>query len=257
MLRAVLLALLLTACSPTDSPDSGGGAPVVTPVPVPDGGAGKAVRDEPTVRLPRTVAEKRCMRYLPLFVRASKEAFGVDDYTALLMAQAMQESTCDPNAKSPVGANGLDQFMYTTALDMIKRGRCTFLGNPRSRAGVEQLMLNPEWSARCGARYMADLIKFVKKYWTGTDAYMAALACFNGGCGWIVKERKKALSKGEPDVYCNSTRKSCIRSAANCKENNRYPVVIFTKRLPPLLEMGVAHNGMAVLSYEGAICNVE
>lgn len=85
----------------------------------------------------------------------------------LLKAQALAESRLDPNARSPVGAVGLTQFMRSTWKWVTgkKRGR-----------------RNPERSIAAQAKYMSYLFGRV-----GPDANVV-LAAYNWGEGNVKKK---------------------------------------------------------------------
>lgn len=74
-----------------------------------------------------------------------RKAFAAEGVPAEIAWLAEAESTFNPNARSPVGAKGLFQFMPETAKGL---GLSTFLPDDRT---------NPEKSARAAARYLREL----------------------------------------------------------------------------------------------------
>lgn len=93
----------------------------------------------------------------------------------LLKAQAMQESSLDPLAESPAGAQGLCQFMPATWDEWSKRLK------------IEDAdPFNPQHAIQCQSAYMAWLLDRLD-----SDIYKA-LAAYNWGIGnlkRVVKER--------------------------------------------------------------------
>jgi soluble lytic murein transglycosylase-like protein len=82
----------------------------------------------------------------------------------LLARQAWQESSFDPNAQSPAGAQGLLQFMPATWAQYGGGGN----------------VFDPQTAATAGAQYMAALFKQF-------GAWSLALAAYNAGPGNVSK----------------------------------------------------------------------
>lgn len=104
----------------------------------------------------------------------------------LLKAQCIAESALDPFAVSPVGAQGLCQFMPNTWADMQKRN--ADLVSP----------FIPESSIYAAAMYMADLNRFWRSPRPHKDRYCLAMASYNAGAGNLVKAQRLATDK----VHC-------------------------------------------------------
>lgn len=98
--------------------------------------------------------------------------YGVDPN--ILLLQARKESTFNPRAVSPKGAQGLMQFMPGTA----------------ARFGVDPF--NPRSAIEGGARYMAQLLSMFG------GNYSLALAGYNAGEGRVLKSLKEG--KGIPNI---------------------------------------------------------
>lgn len=98
--------------------------------------------------------------------------YGVDPN--ILLLQMRKESSFNPKAVSPKGAEGLMQFMPGTA----------------ARFGVDPF--NPRSAIEGGARYMAQLLSMF-----GGD-YSLALAGYNAGEGRVLKSLKEG--KGIPNI---------------------------------------------------------
>ena len=102
-------------------------------------------------------------------------AFGVSA-AHWVSAQCYQESGFDPDALSPVGAQGLMQLMPAT--DMMIDG--------------DMDGFDPEGNIENGVKYLADQYRRLSEIPHATDRLKAALASYNGGRGYI----NKALAIG-------------------------------------------------------------
>ncbi|WP_374034211.1 lytic transglycosylase domain-containing protein [Bdellovibrio bacteriovorus] len=91
----------------------------------------------------------------------------------LLLSLIRQESSFNPNTKSPVGATGLMQIMPRTAKDLKKR------------VVTDKELLDPSSNIQLGARYFAALVKEFK------NDHMKALASYNAGSGNVRKWMKR------------------------------------------------------------------
>lgn len=116
--------------------------------------------------------ERACARWLPRW-----------DWRRLL-AQLYQESLCDPMAQSPVGAEGIAQFMPDTWHHDVIRG----MGYPPTASPFE-----PYFAIPACAWYN----KTLWDQWSMTprtelDRWRLTLASYNAGIGNIVKAQKKA-----------------------------------------------------------------
>jgi soluble lytic murein transglycosylase-like protein len=151
--------------------------------------------------------------------REAQQAWGLDAPVATFAAQVHQESRWREDAKSPVGAVGLTQFMPATA---------DWIGGLYPSLG-DRAPTNPTWALRALVNYdkwLADRIK-------ADDACqdMAfALSAYNGGLGWVYKRQKLSA---QPGVCLNET---CAINpgvtAASQRENQHYPEVILRKYEP-------------------------
>ena len=98
----------------------------------------------------------------------------------LLKAQCYQESRLDPYAVSPVGAQGLCQFMPGTAEEVSKQ------------LGVTVSPFVPEWSIQAAAFYMQRLRRGWSSPRPEIDRHSLALASYNAGF-WQSAESTEGL----------------------------------------------------------------
>lgn len=113
------------------------------------------------------------------FRKYSKTFLPLQDYRRL-KAQCYQESRLKPNAKSPVGAQGLCQFMPGTWSEVSGQ-----LGIDR-----EVSAYNPEYSIMAAAYYNSKLRRTWKTKRPEIDRTKLVEASYNAGAGNIIKAQK-------------------------------------------------------------------
>ncbi len=146
--------------------------------------------------------------------------FGPSAPIAALAAQIHQESGWRCDAVSWAGAQGCGQFMPGTAKDMAARFPAACApANPFS----------PEWAFRCRDLYLRSLIRASRT--AGTDhcsALAFGLRAYNGGLGWIRKDRALAAKDGSnSNDWLAVQPYNAGRSPSAYRENTEYPVRIF------------------------------
>ena len=150
--------------------------------------------------------------------RYARQEIGPDAPVALLGAQVHAESHWQPEARSPVGAEGLAQFMPGTAEHVAELGAGE--GQPTS----------PRWSLRAQAVYTGWLLeRLAARSPNPVDdvaLWAFALSAYNGGLGWLDEER--ATSK-DPARWYTTTRQEQARSDAAWQENREYVDKIYRK----------------------------
>jgi soluble lytic murein transglycosylase-like protein len=100
----------------------------------------------------------------------------------LVKAQLFQESRLNTNAVSPVGAQGIAQFMPGTWADMTKQMRMPADASP----------FDPDFAIPAMCHYMAKLYKEWSAPRPAADRYALTLASYNAGMGNILKAQKLA-----------------------------------------------------------------
>lgn len=133
---------------------------------------------------PRIAIPERSARYRIALEREAGAQFGLDAPVARLAAQIHQESGWRSDAASPY-AQGLAQFTPATAAWLPDI--CPEIGQPDT--------WDAGWSIRAIACYDAYLYRSV----TGAsecDRWAFALSAYNGGLGWIVRDRNRASATG-------------------------------------------------------------
>jgi hypothetical protein len=160
--------------------------------------------------------------------REAQIQFGLVAPTARLAAQIHQESRWRTDASSPVGAQGLAQFLPSTA--------CWIVAAYPAQFDAGAAPYSPEWSLRAIAVYDRLLYDQVSGR-TECDKWWFALRSYNGGVGHIKAEAQRAsdpLSHEAVDAVCGAAR----RSAKYCPENLGYPRRILLRWEPLYLRNG-------------------
>ncbi|HAU2961038.1 TPA: transglycosylase SLT domain-containing protein, partial [Salmonella enterica subsp. diarizonae] len=129
------------------------------------------------------------LKYRSDVIRSARVDWGLNAPVADFAAQLHQESGWNPAARSPVGAQGLAQFMPSTA-DWI--------------AGVFPALssrepYNPGWAIRA-------LVSYDRWLWQrvvvpdGCERMAMTLSAYNGGLGWVNRDRRLARTRGLDDA---------------------------------------------------------
>lgn len=143
-------------------------------------------------------------------IRNGRYVWGVDAPTSAFAAQIHQESRYRLDAVSPVGAQGIAQFMPSTRRWIIAQYPAELGGDPATS----------EWGIRALVRYDRHLYDRL----SGVDLcerFAFALSAYNGGWGWAIKRKQRSQS---PEVCMFAT---CDINpgitASNQHENMMYP----------------------------------
>lgn len=158
-------------------------------------------------------------------VRAAHAGWGLKAPIATLAGQVHQESAWRVEARSPVGAQGLAQFMPATADWMAEL-------YPRSLGPAQPY--NPGWALRAMVAY--DLWLYARNQAAASecDRWAFVLSGYNGGQGWVNRDRRLASAKGADQLawFDSVERHNAGRSTANFRENRHYPRAILLRWEP-------------------------
>lgn len=157
-------------------------------------------------------------------VRAAHAEWGLDAPIATMAAQVHQESMWRVNARSPVGAQGLAQFMPATADWMAEL-------YPHSLGPAQPY--NPGWALRAMVQF--DRWLYVRNQAISEcDRWAFVLSGYNGGNGWVNRDRRLASAMGADQLawFGHVERHNSGRSASNFRENRDYPRKILLRWEP-------------------------
>lgn len=122
---------------------------------------------------------KAAKRWLPEY----EAVYGME----ILKAQLYQESLLKPDAVSYVGASGLGQFMPATWREVSKQ---------MGWNGVS--VFSADHNIEAAAFYMSSRLRMWSSPRPMADQVSLGWACYNAGCGWILKAQKLC---GNPNLY--------------------------------------------------------
>lgn len=163
-------------------------------------------------------------QYRRTLVRTAHAEWGLAAPIATLAAQVHQESAWRATARSPVGAQGLAQFMPATSAWMAQLYPNTL--------GTNQ-PFNPGWALRAMVVYDRRLYA-QNQASSDCERWAFVLAAYNGGQSWVNRDRKQASAKGADKLawFDSVERHNAGRSAANFRENRHYPRAILLRWEP-------------------------
>ncbi len=147
-------------------------------------------------------------------IREMRFQFGLDAPVAIMGAQIEQESAWNPVARSAY-AQGLAQFTPSTATWISGAYPATLgLNEP----------FNPEWALRAMAQYDALLYNGLPGL-EDCHRWAMTLAGYNGGAGWVSRDRRLCGSVGgcDPDKWYENVELHSARSPEAFRENRGYP----------------------------------
>lgn len=163
-------------------------------------------------------------RYRRDLIRSARYVFGMSAPVAVLAAQVHQESAWNPTARSAY-ASGLAQFTPATVDTMQARYPQELGGVARNHAALDS-----RWALLALCRYDAQLLAMFPAA-TPADRWAFALSAYNGGPGWIIRDRAKAQALGlDHLVWFNSVETvNAGRAPQFFRENRDYPRRILLK----------------------------
>jgi membrane-bound lytic murein transglycosylase MltF len=166
--------------------------------------------------------------YRAEMARSAYQVFGPGAPVATLAAQIHQESGWKGTARSWVGAQGLAQFMPATARAMARL-------YPQHCAPANPF--SARWAFACRDRYLAALVTASRRPVgvgpvSRCSRYAFGLRAYNGGAGWMNRDRRRARNDGlNPDDWRAVRDINDGRGEAYHRENREYPERIY--RLEP------------------------
>ena len=162
--------------------------------------------------------------YRAALTREAQLRFGIPAPVPAIAGQITQESAWNPLAGSPVGAQGLMQFMPSTAQWAAVQG---------GFGAVDAF--NPIWSIRAGVWYDRWLYDRIAKYESDCDRWHFALSAYNGGLGWVNRRQARSPAPGNWSV---TGKINPGITPGNQHENETYSERIIYKHQPRFTSWG-------------------
>jgi len=146
--------------------------------------------------------------------REARAVWGLQAPVATFAAQVHQESAWRPEAQSRF-ASGLAQFTPATA--------AWISGAYRAELGTGDVF-NPRWALRALVRYDKHLSDRIAGAASACDHWAFVLSAYNGGPGWVERDRALAASRGaDPSRWWGHVERHSARAAWAFAENRGYP----------------------------------
>ncbi|MCU7371600.1 transglycosylase SLT domain-containing protein [Paucibacter sp. O1-1] len=152
--------------------------------------------------------------------RNAQMIWGLNAPVATFAAQIHQESRWRLDARSPVGALGLAQFMPATA---------DWIGGLDGELAARE-PLNPTWALRALVSYDRWLWQRVKVADDDCQRMAFVLAAYNGGLGWVYKRQRLSSTPGRCMGAACAINPGV--SPASQRENAHYPEIILQRYEP-------------------------
>ena len=173
-----------------------------------------------------TTIPRAALQYRGQLIREARAAWGMNAPVSVFAAQIHTESWWRNNTVSSVGAQGLAQFMPATA---------KWLPSVAPETGTPA-PFDPRWSLRACVTYDKWLWDRLSPKRVGSltacDRMAFTLSAYNGGLGWVGRDRTLAARTGrDPDRWFgNVAEVNAGRNKSAIKENRRYVTLIFQRQ---------------------------
>ncbi|MDE5682424.1 MAG: transglycosylase SLT domain-containing protein [Mailhella sp.] len=181
---------------------------------------------------PASLVPQKAYKYREFLIKESRIVWGLTAPSATFASQIHTESLWNEQAKSFAGAEGLAQFMPETAL---------WIGSVYIEL-ENGAPYNPKWAIRALVRYNKwhfDKIRAVDL----KNKMAFTLSAYNGGLGWVLKDKKKAEAAGlNPYAYFGNVEKMNAGRSKRAFTENRNYVTFIKSRESAYMEKGFGNG---------------
>ena len=153
---------------------------------------------------------RAALKWRSTIIREVRYWWGMEEPRDTFAGQLHQESRFREEATSPVGAQGMAQFMPGTG---------TWIANLYPADLKPADAMDPRWAIRACIKYDKWIWNRFPNAATREDRWGLSLASYNSGSGWIARERKLA---SDPSRWFGSAENVCLRRASACAESRGY-----------------------------------
>lgn len=175
---------------------------------------------------------QEAQKYRRQIIKAWQYYFGLDETPATSFAQIHQESRFKATAQSPVGAEGLAQFMPSTAQWIAALLPPDVRENCPSKSGCPE---DPAWAINALSNFDHRLF-VVYKIASDDERWGFMLAAYNAGQGSVDRERKNCAHPCDALKWFNNVENICTRRKEACQESKGYATIILRKWKPMYVE---------------------
>lgn len=188
-------------------------------------------RYEALEKLPKNAKE-----FHGLLHRSVRNEYGLSNPpVAIHGALIHQESRWNPQAESPVGAQGIAQFMPRTGEWLSEEMFPQELGNFQP--------FNLNWSFPAVAKYTNYLKSQIEPLNNDSlepkNHWAFVLSSYNGGIGWLNRDRSLTQENSDnPDIWFDNVENYSNRHYSAFEENRHYVEVILKKHRPLYIRAG-------------------
>lgn len=206
--------LLLVGCDPDIQAKAPSAKPIIVEIKKPK---------YTEVDIPRNAA-----KYRNDLIREIRYHWGLDQEPAIFFAQVHQESAWRSDVSSAY-ATGLTQFTPDTAAWIQGLYPADLTEFCASSSGCP---LDARWAMRAMILYDLRLYGAFPDA-IGDHRYALMLSSYNGGYGWVLKERTASAKKGhDREIWFGVVEHTCLRAKWACEENRAYPKRILYRWRP-------------------------
>ena len=178
------------------------------------------------VHAAETAIPRAALQYRNQLVREARAVWGLNAPVSIFAAQIHTESWWRNDTVSAAGAQGLAQFVPSTA---------AWLPSVAPETGTPA-PFSPAWSLRACVTYDKWLYDRLRPMRAASLAFCERtafmLSGYNGGIGWVGKDRALAARTGRnPDRWFGHVEDvNAGRNKSAIKENRRYVALIFERQ---------------------------
>ncbi|WNL39841.1 lytic transglycosylase domain-containing protein [Halomonas sp. PAMB 3232] len=165
-------------------------------------------------------------QYQRELTRIVQQEWGMNGRVAVHAAQIHQESGWRAKVNSPVGAQGLSQFMPSTSKWIAE------IYSDLGRAAP----YSPTWAMRAQARYNKWHWQRLRGTANQCEHWAMVLSAYNGGLGWVNRDRRLATAADDDAARWFGHVERYTNRASWAKRENRHYVRRILLELTPRYE---------------------
>jgi membrane-bound lytic murein transglycosylase MltF len=168
-------------------------------------------------------------RYQRELTRIVQQEWGLSGPVTVHAAQIHQESAWRSHVDSPVGAQGLAQFMPTTSQWIVEVYPDLGQAAPYS----------PGWAMRAMTRYNRWHWQRLSSAADDCQRWAFSLSAYNGGLGWVQRDQRLTIDAGDdPAVWFDNVERYTGRADWAERENRHYVRRILLDLTPRYVQAG-------------------